>query len=253
MAVSQTLRQIVTRFYARQGVGIAPTVVAGSTDVTAQQIVELLNEGLRELQKAVEGSIWPELEQRATFLHENAANYGALNLVNGSAVPDFGYLIQDCLMDVQTRLQVAGPFSELEWTEMLTMGIVQATYNFRIFDGYLRIYPVPSDPLTYQFVLTYSSAYTVRDSSGQAKLDFTADDDVPRIPWEIMLADLRWRYKKEKGMAFEPEKLQCDAMIAAHFNNRGNSKTLNAATPGPGDWRWVGPALLISPGGTSVP
>jgi hypothetical protein len=244
---TKSLLQLVGEFYRRQGLGKAPLAVTSSQDDTVLQIWGLLNEGCEELASKWD---WNELQQDLTFAHANRANYEAMDF--DTDLPDWKGTIVGTFYDTQTRIPVYGPLMWRVWADMINMQVTQAQFQYRMAGGKLYIYPVPTAPTTYFFNWSYQSQYAVKAAGGGTKLWFDNDTDLTRLPYRIVLADLRWRYKKEKGMEYAEEQALRDLMVSDHFTNQGQSPDLDMGDPQPGDPNIVGPGLMIPAGSWNV-
>jgi len=249
---ARTLLQLVGEFYKRTGLGAAPIAVTGSQDDTVLQIWALLNEGVEEMACRP----FNDLQQDLTFTHLARGNN--LAMVFDIDLPDFKGLITGTFYDSQTRIRVAGPIGQRSWSEMVNMNVTAAQYQYRMAGGGLYIYPTPGDYLNYFFNWTYQSCYGVQaqdetagtpHSPGVTKLWFEADTDRSRLPYRLLLTDLRWRWKREKGMAYEEEQKICEDMIMDHLNTQGASPDIDMGDPTDVDGNVpVGPGLLIAAG-----
>lgn len=208
---NKTLLGYVQDFCRKQGIS-PPSTVINSTDETILQIWGLLYEELQELANRGE---WPELKRRAeNWPHANAADYGALSL-DDDTTPYINSIVPDTLICSNLRIPVAGPVSPAQWAQMIAFAIRPTTYSFRIYNGYLRIYPVPTDLVNTLFSLEYITNATVLAFDGTTeKTEFTADDDGVLLPTRIVEAGLRWRWKKEKGLPYAEEKVAYESMVA---------------------------------------
>lgn len=242
---NRTILAIAQDFCRRQGIKV-PTVVTTSTDETVLQIWGLLNEEVTELAERAE---WGWLRTRSSFNHANGANYLALDL-NG--VADYKGLVPDTLWASDIRLPVAGPLTEAQWTQLLLLQMSAAVYNYRVYAGGLYIYPVPAVPASVSFVYEYNSIYPVIAQDGVTlRPAFTADTDSPRLPDRIVLAGLRWRWKKEKNQAYAEEMRAYEVMVANELGRENAPRSLRLDNPDP-DSRIVEPGLLIAAGNWNV-
>lgn len=236
--------------------GVAPTSVTGSSDDTVLQTISLLNEGLDEL-----GVLsWPPQEASFTFsftgpLVPPATNdptlYQFLDLRTG--LPDFQGLVHGTFYTSATRIPVDGPITETDWANMVTLQISAAQYAYRIWRFGLYMYPYPAAGVAVSFSFRYMTNYKVIDFTGggvgQGKPYYTLDTDISVIPSEILLQDLRSRWKREKGFG-EDFSLR-DKMVANYMNNLGDAGVIDLGDPTASDIeRIIGPGLYIAAGNT---
>ncbi len=106
---------------------------------------------------------------------------------------------------------------------------------------------------TFQFF--YQSRYAVWDPTlgggAGASIDiFTSDTAYPLLPRELVLADIKWRYAKEKGLAYAEDQRTFEAMI---LNYVAREPLATLIMDGPEfDPMGVGPGLLIPAGNWPV-
>ena len=210
-----TLLRMIQEFCRRQNLQVPQGVVA-STDEEVTQLWGLLNESVMSL--STRGD-WPHLNRRFEFLHQRAENYMALNLWNpiwednvhpqlawSGGQAQIKYLTRATLWEKATGIPVAGPLSDQDWAAMLAQKITPAVYSWRLHYLGLCIYPYPPpDTPTSQtrFVAEVKMRETVMDGDQVTfKETFTLDNDLCLLPADVLLADLRWRWRAEKGLAY---------------------------------------------------
>jgi len=240
-----TLLQIVSTFARRQGIKVPSTVVT-STDETILQVWGLLDEEVTEL---ADRKDWFWLRSRGSFQHAGAADYRAYNL---GSLADYKGFIPETLYASDQRLPVAGPASPPQWAQMMALSQAPAMYTYRIYGGWVYIYPQPTVLSSVTYTFEYLSAYPVLASDGSTtKPLFTADDDTPRLPDRIVLAGLRWRWKKEKNQAYAEELRAYESLLEAEAGRETLPTDLHMDSPDP-DSRVAAPGLLIPAGNWSV-
>lgn len=236
-----SLLTLAQEFARRQGIRV-PSAVTSSTDETVLQIWGLLNEEVEELAERRE---WYWLRARARFNHINGTDYLAYSL---SGLAGFKGVIPRTLWAEDIRLPVTGPVTPEQWQQMILLTTAPAQYLYRIYSGGLYIYPVPTDLVSTFFSFEYLSSYPVVAVDGTTfKAAFTADDDNPRMPSRMVMAGLRWRWKKEKQQAYAEELRAYETMIENEAGRETNPGDLQLDTPDP-DSRVAGPGLLIPAG-----
>jgi hypothetical protein len=207
-----TMLQIVQEFCKRRGMPIPSTVVSAQDD-TVQQMWGLLNEGVDYITNRVE---WQGVIQRyGPFFHGNLGAYAALDLSENGPIPDYGGFINRSLWDNNSRREVNGPLTPKEWELLLNLNISQAVYNFTVSGNFLRIYPVPSNPLqtfSFQYLSKCGCISAATDTPALTPTQlFFSDASTSRIPTSILLAELRWRWNAERGLPYaELQKLSDD-------------------------------------------
>jgi len=187
----KTLLQIVQNFCQATGLP-TPLTVSGSTDTQVIQILALMNEGLDNLVVMP----WAQLEKVATFVSTAVENQGALETI----APGFRSLVGDTLWSNTNRLIGAGSISPQDSQALRIWGTPSALVQFREVGGNLLFIPAGASGLTYSFEYKSQNAVMAVDLS--TKQYFTQDTDVPILPDNVILADLRWRWKCEKELAY---------------------------------------------------
>jgi len=239
------LLQLTTEFCKRQALTPLPTTVTGSQDDTTIQIWGLLNEGMEDISRRF---TLQQLRTRYTFNHAGVANYIALDVIN--KLPDFKWMYTRTLWDTTSRIEVAGPLSEKEWNQLLVMLIAAARYSYRLMGNYLRIFPIPNPLDSILFAFEYQSRYPVISAAGGFLPQFTQDTDMPRFPSDIVLADLKWRWREAKGLPYaEQMRISEEALRQLVVREPQPDLVLDAPDP---DVPLAGPGLLIPAGSWNV-
>ncbi len=187
----KTLLQIVQTFCKTTGLSV-PVTVSSSTDTQVIQLLALINEGLDNLVVMP----WSQLEKVATFVSTSVENQGALATI----APGFRSLIGDTLWSNTNRLIGAGSISPQDSQALRIWGTPSALVQFREVGGNLLFIPAGPASLTYSFEYKSHNAVIAADLS--TKQYFTLDSDTTILPDSIILADLRWRWKAEKELAY---------------------------------------------------
>lgn len=239
-----TLLQIVQSFARRQGIRV-PSAVTTSTDETILQIWGLLDEEVTELADRRE---WLWLRGQSSFNHLNGAGYLAYAL---NTLPDYKGIVPRTLFSDDSRLPVAGPASDEQWAVMMALSVAPSLYTYRSYGGNLYIYPAPSTPASVLFSFEYYSSYPVASSGGIAKALFTADTDVPRLPDRIVMAGLRWRWKKEKNQPYAEEMRAYEAMLEAEAGRESIPTDIHLDNPDPEN-ATLAPVIVIPAGNWNV-
>lgn len=238
------LLPLVQEFCRRQGISV-PAVVVASTDQTILQVLGLLNEGSMTIARRKD---WFSLRGRASFQHAGGAGYLAFLL---SDLPDYKSFVPRTMYASDQRLPVAGPATAEDWAQMMALVIAPAMYTYRIYGGAVYIYPQPTVLSSVNFTFEYNSKNSVI-LGAVTKPYFTTDTDQSRLPDELLLADLRWRWKKEKNQPYAEEMRDFEAMLEAEAGAETLPGDLRMDDPDP-DSRVAYPGLLIPAGSWNVP
>lgn len=239
-----TLLTLVQEFCRRQGIGVPAQVVA-STDETILQVWGLANESITSISARYD---WYWLRSRYRFNHVNGTDYLAQSL---GSIPGYKGTIPGTLWCEELRLPVAGPATPAAWQQMILMSTPPAQYIYRQMNGGIYIYPVPTDLVNTFFNLEYLSRFGVLDGTTPKEM-YTADTDTCRLPDQLVLMDLRWRWKKEKNQAYAEEQRDCELQLSAEAGRETIPQDVMLDWPSP-DSRVAGPGLLIAAGSWNVP
>lgn len=238
----RTLLQLTQAFCITQGIP-KPAAVVSSLDETVLQIWGLLNTEVMELGDRAD---WTALRIRSRFQHSLGANYLALAL---SSIAGFKGILPRTLWNESVRLPVNGPIPEAVWQQLILLEVTQSQYNFRIYNNGLYIYPETTD--SSYFNMECQSNAGVLSAGGTEQVEFLADDDVPRMPDQIVYAGLIWRWKAAKGQPYAEEQRTYELMVAKEMNRETAPGELRLDGPDP-DSRIIAPGLLIAAGNWPV-
>lgn len=175
----------------------SPATVFGSVDPQIQQILGLLSEEGTDLSSCHE---WSGLVNEAVHTTLAAEDQGAIATI---APNGFRNVIGNTMWDRGLRLPIF-VINNAEWQQVKAVQVTGPRHQARIRGGRLLSNPAPNAGQTWAF--EYMSDNWVLDTDGTTyKPDFTADTDTFVLPDKLMLAGLRWRWKKEKGFEYEED------------------------------------------------
>lgn len=188
-----TLLEIVQKQCRRTGIP-RPSSALGSSDSQVLQIVALLEE---EGEALSQRHLWQALGREATLTTLAAESQGAI----GTLAPGFWFIKNGTFWDRDSGLPVNGPVSPEEWQAVKAAATTSPQYSYRILENELLANPVPTAGLDWRF--EYQSNYWILDPDGTTtKSEFSEDTDTVLLPDSIMLLGLRWRWMREKGLAY---------------------------------------------------
>lgn len=176
-----------------------PGVVAGTTDDGTLQIWKLMNEGIQDIGQRFDMT---ELQTYVQFTHAGGLNYLAADLTDDTLFPGFKFMIDRTFWNNTTRLQMEDPVEAVDWQAIVNLNITRALYAWRKFGRGLYIYPLPAPLGSVTFSFYYQSKYGVQSAAGIPQLAYLLDTDTPRLQSELILADIKWRWKREKGFPY---------------------------------------------------
>lgn len=218
----KTLLQIVQQFCKTSGL-IPPTVVVGSSDDQIVQILGLINEGLDEL---VPKYKWTQLKLRASFATVAVENQGTLTTL----APGFKSLIPNTLWDESSKLPAHGSITPQDSQVLRIWGQRTATPAYREVQGQLHIIPAPD--AGHQLSFEYNSQFPVLAASGlTSKQYFDVDTDTCLLPDNLIILDLRWRWKSEKGLSYAEHMRTFETVCKQTYVDSLGAANLSMACP----------------------
>jgi len=220
-----TLLQIVQDAARNVGQPV-PSLVVSATEETPERMFRLLNMAGQQLIKDHDWSILIDVE---TFTP-------TATQVQASHPPaDFDrFTSQTAMWDVGNKRPMVGPLSIDKWLRVVVDNQQQIDKFWALIGGKVNILPVPAT--TDSFVYSYQTKNWVFASDGTTgKASFTADDDTPRIPDEMLLLELVWRWKQSVGVDYGEDMATANRMKEMLIAADRGPRTLNLADPFSGD------------------
>lgn len=197
-----------------------PASVVGSLDIQILQMQALLEEGGESL--ASRGQ-WESLTNEASWVTTATESQGPVTTLASNG---FNYLLPETLWDRTEMLPLLGPVRGKDWQALKAIVVTGPRYSFRIRKGLFVTTPAP--PAGHTWVFEYISKNWILDPDGTTyKAAFTDDDDEILFPANIVKLDLRWRWKKEKGLTYAAEFDETEAAIADALGRDGGKPTLH--------------------------
>lgn len=233
-----TLLEVVTAFCQRTGIG-APATVMGSTDDQVIQVRALLEEACDDL--ASRGA-WDDLINEATWTTTATENQGNITTLASNG---YKYLLPETLWDRTERLPLLGPLDSQDWQALKAIVITGPRYSFRLRQGTFLVTPAP--PVGHTWAFEYvSENWVLQADATTYRSTFAADSDTIRLPRIVVLAALRWRWKKEKGMSYSEDFDSAERLIADALGRDGGKPVLYLDNTGN---MGIGPGIFV-PSGT---
>jgi len=196
-----------------------PSTFYGNTNLTAKLCVALANREGKTLEKEIR---WAELVTEHTFTTVS----GTADYSMPSGFRAFANLSQ---WDRTNQWRLTGPIPSLVW-QWLKSGITVAATNNRWFamrGPYISIYPTPTttgDTISFDY---YSSKWITRQVDGVNVTEWSADNDTARINEDLIAMGVKWRFLQAKGMPYEPEYKEYEAIKEALKEENGGHDVIN--------------------------
>lgn len=163
-----------------------PSAYVASTDPAVLQYVYLANASATRLRRYG----WNYLiKQGSQALTTGTQDY---------ALPsDFWCLVPDSMLQNGTYNFANMPASGPQWAAYRSTGVTGLTYQVRIYQNKFQVQGATTgDTLNFEYLILYP----ITDSTSvTGKQFFTVDTDLWKLDDALLIADLKWRIKKEKG------------------------------------------------------
>lgn len=239
-----SLLTIVQKHTRRTGLPV-PTTVVGNTDPQVLQILNLLEEECIDLSARAQ---WKGLINEATFLALGAESQGTLaSLGSGPTVTNgLRYILNQVMWNRTTRLPIYGPIDPQKWQEIKANSSV-ALSQYRIrgvttgAQASLLITPAPTvgNTIAFEYVTDNWCLNGLVPASA-----FVADGDTILVPESLVLAGLKWRWKKEKGLEYAEDFNSYESLVNNAIGRDGTRPLLNMAGPNSN----MRPGIFVPPG-----
>lgn len=213
-----SLLTIVQNVSKRLGVP-APSQVVTSSDARVLELWTMANDVGTELERRYQ---WQELTRQATFTSTGSIDMGSLT---GSIATEFGYFVDQTFWDRDLKQPIIGPVTLQEWQSDLSFAVVGPPYKHIVINGRLNVGPTAIDA-GHTMVFNYVTANWAESSTGTGKSSMTADDDVGRIPENLIELSLLWRWKQSKGLAYAEDMETAEQQIDRYTGQNAGRRVL---------------------------
>lgn len=232
---------LIQQFCRRTGIP-RPGSVYGSTDSQVLQAMALLEEEGNDLARRHD---WQVLVCEAAHTTLAAEDQGYIGTI---ATNGFRHVLNGTTWDRTNNLPVVGPLTDKEWQAVKGMTSTGARYQYRLRGDKLIVTPVPT--AGYSWYFEYVSKNWILGADGVTyKQYFTLDTDTILMPEDLLLAGLRWRWKKEKGLDYSEDFQTYEAQVKDAIGRDGTKRPLmmDQCT------EHTGPAVFVPAGNWAIP
>lgn len=144
---------------------------------------------------------------------------------------DFDRIITDTMYDSTDDYKMVGGVSPAEWQWVDINGGLMDGTRFMV-SGYgtgrkIVLTPAPDSVNTIAYF--YKSSYLAVSSSGDAKATYDADDDVSKVPEDLVRMEFKWRYLKQRGLDYGEEFREAKEAADRAYAQSKNSPTITLA------------------------
>lgn len=234
-----TLLELIQQYADRTGLE-RPSVVMASVDDTIIQLRALANEVVNDM--LTRGHSWTELQKEATFTTVADELQGSLATI----APDgFQYIYPETIFNRTSRLNLCGPRSPQNWQLAEATAVHGPMYSFRIRGGNLYMQPAPTagDIIAFE----YASNYAILNGVTW-KRRFTADEDVFQLDEELLLAGLKAKWRRVKGLSYAQEMQDYEYLLTQAMGNNNDKGPLSLS----GGQRSLQPAVFVPSGSWNI-
>jgi hypothetical protein len=223
--MTMTLLETVQEYCDRAGLE-RPDIVMSSTDDTVRQLRALANEVINDI--VSRGHSWTKLQKEATFTSVATASQGLISTI---APYGFKELIPNSLYDRTTRTQLFGPRSAPEWQESEALPVTGPFYSYRVWQGEFMMQPTP--PAGHTIAFEYASDYAIRGVTSSTnstqiwKRRYSDDADVFQLDEEILIAGLKAKWRRTKGLSYAQEAQDFEYLLAQAIGTGPDKGTIN--------------------------
>lgn len=216
--MSATLLQLMQAVCDEVGIP-SPTAVITSTDQQVRQLLALSNREGREQASAPGG--WPQLRGEQS-----------ITLVNGQASydfpTDFDSYMPATIWNHNQRWPVNGPLSAQEW-QYIKGGLIDIIpwQRYRVMSGKIFFDPTPDGTYAGQNItIEYQSKSWCQSASGTPQSCWKDDTDTFRLPDDIMVLGVKWRFLAAKRVDYAEEKAAWGRAVERELARSYVGKTL---------------------------
>ncbi len=190
-----SLLSIVQYVCGRTNVPVPQAVMSSITDTQVLQMVRLLEEEGNDLSKR---GAWGGITFEATHTTVGTEDQGAMTTIAANGFRD---IRNGTFWDRTNKLPVMGPLSDQQWATLKGMATTGPRFHYRLRGGKLLVNPTPT--AGYTWVFEYMSKNWILGADGTTyKQYFTLDTDTVLLPEDLLIMGVRWRWAREKGLAY---------------------------------------------------
>lgn len=185
------------------GIGTAPATIISNTDPSAVQLNALAERSAKSLM----GWNWQAMIREQTIT--TVASTETYSLPS-----DWDRYISETAWDATSYWQMRGQLTAQMW-QAYKRGIVTlvtARKMFRLRGNLIYIIPTPT--AVESLIIEYLRNTPWTDSTGVTyRVAATADTDKTVFSENLLVLDMKWRYKAAKGLPYDDEKAEAEAEI----------------------------------------
>lgn len=198
-------------------IAVPSAITSATSNQDAMLLWELANEEGYALSRR---ATWPRLRKEHTFTTV------AQDAQTNSIPSDMSYFIDETMFDRTQQREVDGPCSPQEWQEYKTGIAVSDTWFFFQRGDEFLLGPNPTAGLT--FAYEYIATTWARSNTGAPQTEFLTDSDTHIFASDQLIKlGIIWRWRKQKGLAFEDEQLVYERAVVEDVLKVGGKMRIN--------------------------
>jgi len=217
--MSLTLKQILDTSLGSTGVTVPATWIGSNNLAQANQVKAIANQSVLALR---DYDLQKQVREYSFTLTSESATY---------ALPaDFLSIVPDTMWVQNSLWRVDFPTDPTVWAYLkASAGPPGIFVRCRLINGFFEFYEPQDDLLVgYEY---YSNATIQDGTTGTPKEYFTQDSDVWLLDDALIIADIKWRYKAEKGLDYQSDYKLYQDRLNAFLGTQGGAKTIMPTYP----------------------
>lgn len=217
--MSLTLKQILDIALGSTGVNVPATWIGSNNLATANLVKAIANQSVLALR---EYPLQKQTRQYSFTLTSASDTY---------ALPsDFLNIVPDTMWVQESLWRVDFPTDPTVWAYLTaSAGPPGIWVRCRLINNFLEFYQ-PQEGMVVGF--EYVSNALIQDgTTGDPKQLFSQDSDVWLIDDSLLIADIKWRYKAEKGLEYQTDFKLFQDSLANFLGTQSGAKTIIPSNP----------------------
>jgi hypothetical protein len=200
-----------------------PVAVASSTDKLVRQLFSIVNEAGEALSKRGDPG-FQSLQAEWTFVTSATAEQ-----TNTPLPEDLRRFVPGSFFNRTTAREIVGPLTPRDWQRNQAQGPISAVYlGFRERSGDFLMSPTPAagETIAYEYI----SKYWAKSATGVAKPAFVVDEDETYLDEELLVLEIKWRWKHAKGLDYGEDMATAEREIALALGGDGGAGLLSISS-----------------------
>ncbi len=217
--MSLTLNQILDIALGSTGVNVPATWIGSNNLATANQVKAIANQSVLALR---DYPLQKQTREYSFTLTSESSTY---------ALPaDFLSIVPDTMWIQNSLWRVDFPTDPTVWAYLTaSAGPPGIWVRCRLINNFLEFYQ-PQEGMVVGFEYV-SNAFIQDGTTGDPKQLFSQDSDVWLLDDSIIIADIKWRYKAEKGLEYQTDYKLFQDRLNAFLGTQSGAKTIMPTYP----------------------